>query len=57
VWQAETMDVSRAALEAFATAAQGGPPYPIPSDQMIHGVAVTEAILRSIDTGRVEDVD
>ena len=34
-------------LEAFAKAAAGGPAYPIPFDQMIHGVAVTEAIIRS----------
>ena len=46
-WQAATMDISRAALEAFAKAAEGGPAYPIPYDQMIHGVAVTEAIVRS----------
>ena len=46
-WQAATLDVSRAALEAFAKAAEGGPAYPIPYDQMIHGVAVTEAIVRA----------
>ena len=55
-WQAASMDVSRAALEAFATAAQGGPAYPIPYDQMIHGVAVTEAIVRAAGTEQVEKV-
>ena len=34
VWQAATLDISRAALEAFATAAAGGPAYPIPLDQV-----------------------
>jgi predicted dehydrogenase len=55
-WQAATMDISRAALEAFAKAALGGPAYPIPYDQMIHGVAVTEAIVRSAGSGKVETV-
>ncbi|MFZ3358948.1 MAG: Gfo/Idh/MocA family oxidoreductase [Xanthobacteraceae bacterium] len=56
-WPAATMDVSRAALEAFAKAAEGGPAYPIPYDQMIHGVAVTEAIVRAAGSGKVEPVD
>jgi predicted dehydrogenase len=56
VWEAARLDVSRAALEAFAQAARGGTPYPIPPDQMIHGVAVTEAIVRSAASGRVEPV-
>jgi len=55
-WQAETMDISRAALEAFAKAAEGGPAYPIPYDQMIHGVAVTEAIIRSAASEKVEHI-
>jgi len=55
-WQAATLDISRAALEAFAKAAAGGPPFPIPYDQMIHGVAVTEAIVRSAGSGKVEQV-
>jgi predicted dehydrogenase len=56
VWQAATMDISRAALEAFAKAASGGPPYPIPLDQAIEGVAATEAIIRSAASGKVEKV-
>ena len=56
VWEAARLDVSRAALEAFAQAARGGAPYPIPPDEMIHGVAVTEAIVRSAASGRVEPV-
>ncbi len=47
VWEAERLDVTRAALEAFAAAASGGPAIPIPLDEMIHGAAVTEAIVRS----------
>ena len=56
VWEAERLDVTRAALEAFARAAQGGPPYLIPVEEMIHGAAVTEAVIRSAASGRVEKV-
>jgi predicted dehydrogenase len=56
VWQAVTHDVSRAALDAFAKAAQGGPAYPISLEDMIHGAAVTEAIVRSAESGKVENV-
>jgi predicted dehydrogenase len=56
VWEAERLDVTRAALEAFAKAASGGPAYPIPAEQMIHGVAVTEAVVRAAASGKVEQV-
>lgn len=56
VWQAATEDVSRAALEAFARAASGGAAYPIPIGEMIHGAAVTEAIVRSAASGKAEKV-
>ncbi len=57
VWQAASLDVTRAALVAFAKAASGGPPFPIPLDEMVHGVAVTEAIVRSAATGKAEQVN
>lgn len=56
VWEAERLDVTRASLEAFADAASGGPAYLIPVDQMVHGAAVTEAVVRSAASGRVEKV-
>jgi predicted dehydrogenase len=56
IWEAERYDVTRASLEAFASAASGGPAYPIPVDQMIHGAAVTEAIVRSAASGDIERV-
>ena len=56
IWEAARLDVTRASLEAFAKAACGGPAYPIPTDEMIHGVAVTEAIVRSASSGKVEQV-
>src|SRR5262245_35458101 len=56
VWQAERLDDAHVAAEAFAKAAQGGAPYPIPLDQMIHGAAVTEAIIRSAAANKIEHV-
>ena len=56
VWQAETLDVGRVTLEAFAKAASGGPAFPIPIEQMINGAAVTEAVVRSAASGKVEKV-
>jgi predicted dehydrogenase len=55
-WEAARLDVTRAALEAFAQAARGGPTYPIPTDEMIHGVAVTEAVVRSASSGKLEKI-
>ena len=55
-WQADSYDVSRASLEAFARACEGGPAYPIPLAEMIHGAAVTEAIVKSAASGATEKV-
>ncbi len=57
VWEAARLDVTRACLEAFATAARGGPAFPIPVSEMVHGAAVTEAVVRSAGSGRVEKID
>jgi predicted dehydrogenase len=56
VWEAERLDVTKACLEAFAQAATGGAAFPIPIEQMIHGAAVTEAVVRSAASGGVEHV-
>jgi predicted dehydrogenase len=56
-WQAATLDVTRTALEAFGKAASGGPKFPIPIEEMIHGASVTEAVIRSAATGKTEMVD
>jgi predicted dehydrogenase len=56
VWEAERYDVARAALEAFARAAEGEGAYPITVEEMVHGAAVTEAIVQSSESGRVEHV-
>lgn len=41
-----------AELEAFAAAAQGGEPYPVTPDEIVHGVAVLEAIIDSAGSGK-----
>ena len=56
VWEGARYDVVRAVLEAFAIAARDGAPFPIPLDEMIHGAAVTEAVIRSAETNEFEKV-
>jgi len=55
-WEAARLDVTRATLEAFAQAASGGAPFPIPVEEMIHGASVTEAVVRSAASGKTEQV-
>lgn len=57
VWEAATLDVTRATLEAFGKAASGGPEFPIPLSEMVHGASVTEAVVRSAASGNPENVD
>lgn len=44
-------------LEAFADAAAGRAPYPVPQGEMIANVSALEAVLRSAASGRVEAVE
>jgi predicted dehydrogenase len=53
VWEAARLDVTRACLEAFGQAASGGPAFPIPLDDMIHGAEVTEAVVQSAASGQI----
>jgi predicted dehydrogenase len=55
-WEAERLDIVRATFEAFAGAVEGKAPFPIPPEQIIHGAAVTEAVIRSAKSGQVEKV-
>jgi predicted dehydrogenase len=50
-WPTPPFDCARAAIEGWVKAAQGGEPYLISTEQMIHGAAVTEAIVRSAEKG------
>jgi predicted dehydrogenase len=55
-WEAEKLDVTKATLEAFARAAAGKETFLIPVEEMVHGAAVTEAIIRSAQTHLPEKV-
>src|SRR3954471_18806185 len=44
-------------LEAFADAAKGRAPYPVPQEQMIANVSALEAVFKSAQSGRVEQVE
>jgi len=44
-------------LEAFADAAEGRAPYPVPREQMIANVSALEAIFRSARSGQIERVE
>ena len=56
-WEAARLDVTRACLEAFGTAVAGGPPFLIPTSEMIHGAAVTEAVVKSAASGKTERIE
>lgn len=45
-------DIERAELEAFADAVVGKVPYPISSDEAVHGTAVFNAVVKSVETGK-----
>ena len=45
------VDTLRAELDAFAEAAAGGAPYPVPEEEAIATVAVFEAIVKSVAAG------
>jgi predicted dehydrogenase len=53
VWEAARLDVTRACLDAFGQAAAGGPAFLIPLDEMVHGAAVTEAVVKSAESGTI----
>ena len=55
-WEAEKLDIVRATFEAFARATCGGPAFPIPPAQILHGASVSEAVIRSASSGQVEKV-
>jgi predicted dehydrogenase len=56
VWQAAKTDTTRACLEAFGRAASGGAPFLIPPEQIVHGASISESVIRSAGSGKVEKV-
>jgi predicted dehydrogenase len=55
-WEAERLDLTKVTLESFARAAEGKEKFLIPVEEMVHGAAVTEAIIRSAETHVPEKV-
>jgi predicted dehydrogenase len=49
-------DTLHAELTAFARAIGDGKPYPVPIEDMLHGMAVFDAIVESAKTGGIVDV-
>ena len=39
-------------MEAFAMAIRGEAPYPVTQEQIVHGVAVFEAVVKSAQSGQ-----
>ena len=52
VQEIRSIDTVRVNIEAFAVAAEGGKSYPIPLNEMVHNIAVLEAITESVETGK-----
>jgi predicted dehydrogenase len=46
-----------AELIAFARCIEEKQPYPVPIDQVLHGMAVFDAVVRSAQTGKIEPVE
>ena len=44
-------------LEAFADAAAGRAPYPVPQEQMVENICALEAVFRSAKSGNIEKVE
>lgn len=55
-WEAAKFDVVKGALEGFAEAALGGAPYLVTPEEIVHGSAVTEAIVKSAAAHQVVKV-
>lgn len=49
-------DMLNAELLAFASAIRGEAPYPVPIDQVLHGMAVFDALVRSGRSGAIETI-
>jgi predicted dehydrogenase len=56
VWEADEVDIVRAVLDAFGQTVTNGTPYFIPLEEMIHGVAVTETVVKSAASHQVEKI-
>src|SRR6202045_3402079 len=53
VFEHSGFDTLRAELMAFALAVRGGKPYPVPLEDVMHGMAVFDALVYSAKTGAI----
>ena len=53
IFEHSGFDTLRAELEAFAQAIRGGKPYPVPLEDVLHGMAVFDALVESAKTGNI----
>jgi predicted dehydrogenase len=56
VREAKGFGMLRRELESFAACAEARRPFPTPLNEILHGVAVFEAVVRSVQSGRAEAV-
>jgi predicted dehydrogenase len=56
IFEHSGFDTLRAELTAFALAVRGGKPYPVPLDDVLHGMAVFDALVESAKTGDIVEV-
>ena len=52
VIESKGFDTLQAELSAFAAAARGGAPFPVPLDEVLMGVRGFEAVVQSSNVGR-----
>jgi predicted dehydrogenase len=51
-----SFDMLNAELNEFARAIRDGTPYPVPLDEVLHGMSVFDAIVRAGKSGAIEPV-
>src|SRR5580704_14943977 len=56
IFEHSGFDTLRAELAAFALAVRGGKPYPVPLEDVLHGMAVFDALIESAKTGDIVEV-
>ena len=55
--ETENFDMLNAELVEFARCIEGKRPYPVAIDQVLHGMAVFDAVVRSTKSGQIEKVE
>jgi predicted dehydrogenase len=56
IFEHSGFDTLRAELTAFARAIRGGESYPVPLDDVLHGMAVFDALIESAEIGDIVEV-